>query len=111
MTRLIYTIRPNIRGVTRPLCTSIHLTNIYTRVPYKKYHIYVENRRINETILSMVHQAIRQSWTKANNGLFSTDDLLIPSIRSFQSEYVERTRFHIVFLTQKNAIFHLVMVN
>ena len=107
MTRLIYTIRPNIRGVTRPLFTSIPLTNIYTRVPYKQYHIYVENRRINETILSMVHQAIRQSWTKANNGLFSTDDLLIPSIRSFQSEYVETTRFHIVLLTHKKHDFFI----
>lgn len=88
MTRLIYTVHPNIRGVIGPLSSSIPLSNIYTHVPYKQYNIYVENRPINTTILSKIHQAIRESWAKTNNGLFSTKDLLIPSIRSIPSAYV-----------------------
>lgn len=94
MTRLTYTI--NLNGtdlssliVTQPLFNSILLSNIYTNIPYKKFSIYIDSNQINLTssvILSMINQALRTSWTLANNNLFLANDLSIPSINPILSE-------------------------
>lgn len=94
LTRVTYTI--NLNGsdlssliVTQPLLNSILLSNIYTNIPYKRFSIYIDGSQINltsSTILSMINQALRTSWTLANNNLFSADDLSIPSINSVLSE-------------------------
>jgi len=77
LTRLIYTINSN----TIPsLSNSINLPNIYTNIPYKHYTIYLENTKLNSTILAIINHALRQSWAKGNSYFFKSNDLFIPSI-------------------------------
>jgi hypothetical protein len=72
--------------INQPLLNSIDLSNIYTNIPYKRYTIYFENIKLNSTILSIINQALRQSWTKGNSYLFSSNDLFIPTINTVLSE-------------------------
>ncbi len=83
LTRLIYTINSN---TYQSLTNSINLSNIYTNIPYKHYTVYVENRKLNSTILAIINQALRQSWVKGNNYFFQSNDLFIPSINPILSE-------------------------
>jgi len=76
LTRLIYTIDSN----------SINLSNIYTNIPYKQYTIYLENMKLNSTILAIINQALRQSWAKENSYFFQPNDLFIPSIHHILAE-------------------------
>ncbi len=51
--------------------------------------IYIDGTNINLTspsILAMINQALRTSWTLMNSNLFSPNDLLIPSINPVASE-------------------------
>ena len=88
VTRLTYTININGTDVssliaTAPSLNSILVSNIYTGIPYKRYQIYIDGNRINVTspaTLSLINQAIRNSWSMANAYLFTPDDVLIPSI-------------------------------
>ena len=94
LTRTIYTI--NLNGsdlssliVTSPLPSSILLPNIYTNIPYKSFSIYLHGHQLNlksPTILSMINQALRISWSLANSNLFSPDDVSIPSINPVLNE-------------------------
>lgn len=94
LTRVFYTI--NLNGsdvssliVTQPLLNSILLPNIYTDIPYKRFGIYLDGSRVNLTspaVLAQINQALRTSWTLANNNLFSPTDLLIPSINPVPAE-------------------------
>jgi hypothetical protein len=94
LTRVTYTINLNGTGlssltVTPPLFNTILLSDIYTDVPYKKFMIYIDGTNINLTspsILAMINQALRTSWTLMNSNLFSPNDLLIPSINPVASE-------------------------
>ncbi|CAF3399711.1 unnamed protein product [Rotaria socialis] len=80
LSRFIYTIKSNIPRVIQPLPSSIDLSNIYTDIPYQRSTIYVENKPLNSTVLSMINKVLRLSWAKANSYLFSSDDISIPSI-------------------------------
>jgi hypothetical protein len=83
LTRLIYTLNSNS---IQTLSNSIHLSNLYTNIPYKQYTIYLENTKYNSTILAVINQALRQSWAKGNSYFFQAKDLLIPSINPIPSE-------------------------
>ncbi|UJR35334.1 hypothetical protein I4U23_028095, partial [Adineta vaga] len=90
LTRVTYTI--NLNGsdlssltVTQPSINSIILSNLYTNIPYKRFSLYIDGSKINltsSTTLSMLNQALRNSWALANSYLFSANDILIPSISS-----------------------------
>ena len=86
LTRLIYTINFDSFKITQPLSNSINLPNVYMGIPYKQYTIYLENKLLNTTLLSMINKALRLSWAKANNYLFSSNDLFIPSINNTLTE-------------------------
>ena len=83
LTRLIYTIDSDALLSTPDF---IDLPNLYMNIPYKQYTIYLENTKFNSTILSVVNQALRQSWAKGNSYFFQAKDLSIPSIHPISSE-------------------------
>ena len=83
LTRLIYMINSDFLLSTP---NSIDLPNLYSNIPYKQYTIYLENTKFNSTILSVINQALRQSWAKGNSYFFQAKDLSIPSINPIPSE-------------------------
>ncbi|CAF3961528.1 unnamed protein product, partial [Adineta steineri] len=86
LTRLIYTINSNSLRFISPLSNSINLSNIYTNIPYKRYTIYLENKILNSTVLSIINKALKRSWLKANSYLFSINDLFITSMNTRLSD-------------------------
>lgn len=74
----------NAQRINQPLLHSIDLSNIYTDIPYQQSVVYVENKILNSTVLSVVNKALRLSWSQANSYLFSPNDVYIPSISTVQ---------------------------
>ncbi|CAF0904049.1 unnamed protein product, partial [Adineta ricciae] len=85
LTRLIYTINLDPMQLIPPSSSSIRLPNIYTDIPYKRYAVYVKSKPFNSTMLSIVSQALRRSWSTANSHLFSTNQLSVPAMNTILS--------------------------